>query len=249
MFKKFLVLLCFTNFIFAKDVILALSANVSYAIEDLKKEFNTIYPNINVKVIIGGSGALTAQIKNNAPFDVFMSANMKYPQFLYDEKLAITKPLIYAKGSLCLFSNKKQDLSKGLFLLEDKNVQKIAIANPKTAPYGKASVEALKNAKIYKKIQNKFIYGQNISQTLIYSLKVANIGLIAKSSLFSSKMKKFKENINWKEVSQKYYTPIEQGIVMLKNAQKNEDAKKFYDFILSKKSQKILKEYGYLVDE
>ncbi len=247
--KNLLILLSLSTLIFAKDVTVALAANVSYAIEDLKKEFNKNYPNIKIKTIIASSGNLTAQIKNNAPYDIFMSANMKYPQFLYDENIAITKPLVYAKGTLCLFSKKKRDFSKNIFLLEDKSIKKIALANPKTAPYGKASFQALKNTKLYEKLKKKFVYAKSASQTLVYTLKVTDIGFIAKSSLFSPKLKKFKENINFTNINKKYYSPIKQGIVILKNAKANENAKKFYDFIFSKNAKKIFKNYGYLIDE
>lgn len=223
----------------------AVAANVSYAINDLKKEFNKLHPNTKVRVTLGSSGKLTAQISHGAPYELFMSANMKYPNTLYKNNLAITKPIIYAKGSLAYLSNKQKDFSKGINLLEDKSIRKIAIANPKTAPYGIASVEALKNAKIYKNIKSKLIYGESISQTVSYAVTASDIGLIAKSSLFSPRMKKFKENINWKEVDSSLYTAIDQGIVILKQGKENKEVKAFYDFVLSDKAKEIFKTYGY----
>ena len=147
MLKKLLVsTILISSSLWSGSINIAVAANVSYAIDTLKKEFNKTYPDIKVRVTIGGSGKLTAQIKNRAPYDIFMSANMKYPQYLYDNKVAISKPTVYARGSLAILSSKKQDFTKGLELLKDKNIVKIAIANPKTAPYGKASIEAIKNA-------------------------------------------------------------------------------------------------------
>ncbi|QKJ22959.1 molybdate ABC transporter substrate-binding protein [Poseidonibacter lekithochrous] len=229
----------------AGTIKIAVAANVSYAINDLKKEFNKLHPNTKVRVTLGSSGKLTAQISHGAPYDLFMSANMKYPNTLYKNNIAITKPIIYAKGSLAYLSNKPKDFSKGINLLEDKSIRKIAIANPKTAPYGIASVEALKNAKIYKNIKAKLIYGESIAQTVSYTVTATDIGLIAKSSLFSPKMSHFKENINWKEVDSSLYTPIDQGLVILKQGKENKEVKAFYDFVLSPKAKEIFKTYGY----
>ncbi|MFA9373990.1 MAG: molybdate ABC transporter substrate-binding protein [Poseidonibacter sp.] len=245
--KYILIFFLLATTLNAGTINIAVAANVSYAINELKKEFNKQNPSTKVRVTLGSSGKLTAQITHQAPYDLFMSANMKYPEALYKKNIAISKPIVYAKGSLAFLSSKKQDFSKGLKLLEDKSIRKIAIANPKTAPYGIASMEALKNANIYENIKSKLVFGESISQTVAYSLSATDIGLIAKSSLFSPKMSNFKENINWKEVDSSLYTPINQGIVILKNAKDNKEVKAFYDFMLSESAKKILQKYGYLL--
>jgi molybdate transport system substrate-binding protein len=242
--KILLIILFVANSLYAK-INIAVAANVSYAINDLKKEFKKQYPNIKVNVTLGSSGKLTAQIKHGAPYDIFMSANMKYPQTLYKDNLAITKPKIYAYGSLAFISIKKRDFTKGINLLTSNSIKKIAIANPKTAPYGIASFEALKKAKIFNKIKHKFIYGESISQTVSYAMIATDVGIIAKSSLYSPKMKRFKKGINWKSIDTKLYNPINQGIVILKKSKNNNEAKAFYDFILSNKAKKILEKFGY----
>ncbi|MCK5111122.1 MAG: molybdate ABC transporter substrate-binding protein [Arcobacteraceae bacterium] len=233
--------------LFAGTINIAVAANVSYAIDDLKKEFKKLYPDINVRVILGGSGKLTAQIKNGAPYQLFMSANMKYPNALYKDNIAITKPLVYAQGSLAYLSTKKQDFSKGIKLIKSSKIRKIAIANPKTAPYGKAAQEAMKNANIYKNVVKKFVYAESISQTVSYTIIAADIGFIAKSSLYSPKMSHFKKDINWADVNPKLYTPINQGIVILKDGENNNEVSAFYNFILSSKAKTIFEDFGYLV--
>jgi molybdate transport system substrate-binding protein len=230
---------------FASTINIAVASNVSYAIKSLTKEFNKLYPDTKVQVTLGSSGKLTSQINHSAPYDIFMSANMKYPNFLYAKNLTISKPIIYTKGSLALLSSKKQDFSKGLTILEDKKIKIIAIANPKTAPYGIATAIALKNAKLYNKLKSKFIYGESISQTVSYTMTAANIGFVAKSSLYSIHMKKYKKEINWIDIPSSLYTPINQGIAILKNTKNIEDSKKFYNFILSNKGQNILEKFGY----
>jgi len=233
--------------LFAGKINIAVAANVSYAINDLIAEFNKTNPDTKVEVTLGSSGKLTAQIKNGAPYNLFMAANMKYPKALYSDKIAITKPVIYAQGSLAMLSVKKLDLSKGINLATTKEVDKIAIANPKTAPYGKAAVEAMKNAKIFEMVKSKYVNAESISQTVTYTVTATDIGFIAKSSLYSPKMSMYKKDVNWVDVDPKLYTPINQGIVIINNAKDNKEVKAFYDFILGEKAKKIFREFGYLV--
>jgi len=245
--KKLLLLLLLSAFIQAKTITVAVAANVSYAIDDLKAEFSKLYPDTKVQIILGGTGKLVAQIKHKAPYDILMGANMMYPQSLYDDGFAVTRPLVYAQGSLAYLSVKKQEFSKGMELLLSDDVKKIALANPKIAPYGMATVEALKNAKVYDKVKSKFVYGDSISQTVTYATKAADLGFIAKSSLYSPQMAHFKEGINWADVDPKLYTPIDQGIVLLKHGEKSAEASAFYAFIFSKRAEEIFKKFGYII--
>ncbi|UPT78177.1 molybdate ABC transporter substrate-binding protein [Sulfurovum sp. XGS-02] len=232
----------------AGEIKIAVAANVSYAIEPLKKAFYALYPKTNIEVILGSSGKLTAQIKNGAPYELFMSANMKYPEVLYKEGIAITKPIVYAQGALAYLSVDPQDFTQGMRLLTDDKIAKIAIANPKTAPYGVAAVEALKCANVYDAVKKKFVYGESISQTVTYAMTAADIGFIAKSSLFSPQMAHLKEGVNWSDVDASLYTPIDQGMVILKKAEANPEVKNFYDFLLSEKAKEILQNFGYKVE-
>ena len=245
--KIFLSLFLGMMSLYAGEINVAVAANVSYAIDDLKKEFNALYPETKVQVTLGSSGKLTAQIKNGAPYQLFMAANMKYPEALYNEGIAVTRPLVYAQGSLAYLSSKQQDFTKGIALTKDATINKIAIANPKTAPYGKAAVEAMKNGGVLADVEKKFVFAESISQTVSYAVTAADIGFIAKSSLYSPKMAHFKEGVNWSDVDPKLYTPINQGIVVLKNGEKNSEVAAFYTFMLSAKAKKILQGYGYLV--
>lgn len=236
---KVLFFLLLSSMVFAQTIRVAVAANVSYAIDDLVKEFNKIYPDIKVQTILGSSGKLSAQIQNNAPFDVFMSANMLYPQKLYEQKKALTKPRIYAQGALVLLSVKDIKLD-GIETVLRKDIKRVACGNPKTAPYGIATKEALKNAKIYEKIKHKLIYAESISQTVVYTINSADVGFVAKSTLFSKKMAHHK---NYTEIDKTLYTPISQGVVLLKDTK---PAKEFYEFIFSKEAKNIFKRYGYM---
>jgi len=244
---KLLLIILLSSLAFAGKINIAIAANVSYAINDLKKEFNKLYPNIKVDVTLGGTGKLVAQIKHHAPYQILLSANMNYAQALYKSGDAITRPLVYAQGSLVAFSRKKQDLSSLMSLLKKKSIKRIAVANPKTAPYGQASFEAFKKVGVLDKIKSKFVYGESISQTVTYALRVTDIGFIAKSTLFSPKMKRFKEGKNWVDVDTKLYNPISQGVVILKKGEGNKEVSAFYAFLFSKKAKEIFERYGYRV--
>jgi len=232
MLKLFLLLF---NFLFASEIYVASASNSIYVLPKIIKEFNKKYSTIKIHTIFASSGKLTAQIINGAKYDIFLSANEKYANFLYEKKLA-SKPKIYTKGKLALFSKKRIDLSdiKKVLL----NANSIAIANPKNAPYGKAAIEVFKNLNIYKEIKHKLIYAPTVSGVIAYVINYADVGLVAKSSFYSSKMKKFK----FSDIPSNLYTPINQAAVLLTN---KKDAIKFYNFLFSKKAKEIFKQYGY----
>ena len=245
--KRYLLSLLFAlSLLSAGEITIAVAANVSYAIDELKSEFSKDHPDTRVQVILGSSGKLTAQIRNGAPYGLFMSANLAYPEALYQDGLATMKPSLYARGALAFLSVKKLDFSKGIKVLTSDKITKIAIANPKTAPYGKAAEEAIKKSGLYEKVKDKFVFGESISQTVSYAVTAADIGLIAASSLYSPHMKQYKKGIHWALVDPSLYTPIKQGIVLLKKGAGNPEYRVFYDFILSPEAQKIFKKYGYL---
>lgn len=231
----------------AENITIAVAANVSYAMEELKAEFLKLQPDTKVSVILASSGKLTAQIKNGAPYGLFMSADMRYPQKLFADGVAITEPVVYAQGSLAYFSTKERDFTQGMNLVTHKEIKRIAIANPKTAPYGKAAIEAINKAGVTKKIKAKLIYAESISQALSYAMSATDIALVAKSSLFSPKMRGYKEGINWLSVEPGLYSPIEQGMVLLEYAKGKRGYKAFYTFMLSDKAKAILKKYGYFI--
>ncbi len=240
--KILLILTLFMVSVFSNDLKIAVASNVSYAIKPLIKEFNK-NNKTKVRFVLGSSGKLTTQIRNKAPFDILLSANMKYPNALYKDGLAIKKPKVYAKGSLALFSYKNREL-KNIDIIN--SVDNIAIANPKTAPYGKAAFDALSNANLFEKNKKKFVYAENISQTVQFAMTAADIGFIAKASLYSPKMKRFKENINFIDLDSNLYDPIEQGVALLNE---KKETIEFYNFLFSKNAKEILKEYGYQVEE
>ncbi len=244
-----LALLLSTSLLQASTLLVAAAANLSYVMESLIKEFKKTHPNTQIDLLIGGSGKLATQIQRGAPFDIFLSANVAYTQKLYKNNKALKQPSVYAQGSLALLSTKKQNFTQGMNqLLCSPNIHRIAVANPKTAPYGKATIEALNNANIFNKIQPKIVYGESIAQTIAYTLKATDIGFVATSSLYAPKMQNFIKGDNWIEIDTKLYTPISQAALLLKHAKGDKEAEEFYNFIFSDTAKKIFIQYGYKVE-
>ena len=224
---------------------IATAANMQFAIKEIVSEFDKKY-GLKSEIILGSSGKLTAQIKEGAPYDIFLSANMKYPNELYNSNFSIDKPLIYAHGKLVIWSFSKQISS--VQDIESIDFEKIAIANPKNAPYGIASLEFLKSFEFYEGIKSKLVYGESISQVnqFVFS-KAADAGFTSKSVVLSTDLK---HQGNWIEIDENKHSPIQQGIIILKNAKsKLELAKKFSDFIFSKEGKTILEKYGYSISK
>ena len=230
---------------FSKEIAVAAAANVQYTLEELKAEFEKL-TDIKLKTIIGSSGKLTAQIENGAPFDIFISADMEYPQALNKEGLTRQPPKVYAYGTLVIWTFKYLDLSKGLAVLADPSVKRIAIANPKTAPYGRQAVNAIKHDNLYKEIDRKLVYGESIAQVNQFiTTGAVDLGFTAKSVVLDPNLK---EKGKWVEVDPNFYSPVAQGVVILKHAEKNnvlKETQSFYDFLFSSTAQDIFKKYGY----
>ena len=178
----------------AAELNVAAAANLQYALAGVNKAFEAENPDVKVKAVFGSSGNFTSQILNKAPFDVFIAADTSYPQKLVDAGAASKESFaIYAVGTLVLWvpSSSKLDLEKdGLKTLCDSSVAKIAIANPKLAPYGRAAEAALKAAGLYDQVKGKLVLGENITQTAQYVQSgAADIGFIAGSLTYGPSMK------------------------------------------------------------
>lgn len=231
----------------AGTIHLAVAANVTYAMDELVTKFNETNPDTKIETTLSSSGKLVAQIRNGAPYTILMAANMAYPKAMYEEGFAVTKPRIYARGALAFLSAKTYDYTKGMNLLVNDSIIKVAIANPKTAPYGTAAVEAMEKSNIYESIESKLVYGESISQTVTYSVTAADIGIVNASAMYSSKMTQYKRGTHWEMVDKSLYTPIDQGIVLLKNGKDSNEAKAFYDFMMGEDAREIMERYGYLL--
>jgi len=220
----------------------AVAANLQAVIKVLEEDFKQ-KTGITIEPIVGSSGNLATQIRNGAPYDVFLSADMNFPETLFSDGFSSKRPVVYAQGSLIICSTQDIDLTKWEKLLVSDKIKKIAVANPKIAPYGKAAEEALTQKGIFNTVTSKVVYGESISQVNTYiTTAVVEIGFTTQALV---KDPANKTMLYWKAIDPKTYSPIEQGMVLLKTAESNIDAKKFYDYILSPAAKAIFEKYGY----
>jgi molybdate transport system substrate-binding protein len=247
MLKKFI----FFSFIslaalssFAQPVRVAVAANAQFVLKKLASDFRK-KTGIPVEVISGASGKLAVQIRNGAPYDIFLSADMEFAQDLSTEGLALTKPRVYALGSLIVCSATISDLKNWKSYITGKTSGKIAVANPKVAPYGRAAVEALNHYNIYQPVTDKLVIAESISQVNTYVLqKVVNLGFTTQSLVYELPSS---QRFHWQKVDPSVYAPIAQGAVLLKYAKNRNyvNNKRFFDYLFSAGAKAIFRQFGY----
>ncbi|MGB8985161.1 MAG: molybdate ABC transporter substrate-binding protein [Candidatus Sulfotelmatobacter sp.] len=229
----------------AQELSVAAAADLQFAMQDIAARFQKETGN-TVKATYGSSGNFLQQIQNGAPFDVFFSANLDYPKKL--EAAGLTEPgsySAYAIGKIVIWvpSDSKIDLSSGMKVLLDPSVKKIAIANPLHAPYGQAAVAALRRENIYDKLKDKFVLGENISQTASFVVSgAADIGIVALSLALSPNMK---DKGRYAEVPAGEYPPIEQACVILRSSKNKKVAQQFVTFVKTPAIRDVLRSYGF----
>jgi molybdate transport system substrate-binding protein len=241
-FTIIFALLFFTATSFAQTLKVAVAANLQGVIKVLGKDFKD-KTGIEIEPIVGSSGNLSTQLKNGAPYDVFLSADMTFPENLYKEGFSTKAPEVYAYGSLVICSTSDIGFENWERTLMSARIKKIAIANPAIAPYGKAAEEALKQKGVWDDIQPKMVQGESIAQVNTYiTTGVVDVGFTTQALI---KDTEGKTKLYWSLVDPKSYTPIKQGMVIIKTTKEAADAEKFYQYMLSAAAKTILKEYGY----
>lgn len=236
------LLLAISAPVFADTLTVAVAANVQYAFDDLQAAFKKETGH-DLKPTYNSSGKFTWQIMNGAPFDVFLSADMAFPEKLYKEGFATTVPKPYAYGTLVLWTMKDIDLANWKDVLRSASIDKIALANPKTAPYGRETIKVL----AHYKLESKLVFGESIAQTNQYiHSKATDVGFTAKSVVISPEMK---GQGKWIDVPREAYQPIAQGAVILRHGQMNNPkaAQLFYNFLHGGKARAIFERYGYIL--
>lgn len=221
----------------------AAAANLREVLQEMKKQYEVEHPDQRIEITFGSSGLLAQQILNGAPFDLFLSADTSFPEKLEKSDKTAAESSIYAYGKVALWSS-QYDVSKGLELVLDPQVKKIAVANPQLAPYGKNTVKALQEAGLYSTIETKIVWAENINQAAQFAATGnADLGFIALSNALNKDMK---AKGRYYELSDKECQPIAQSGVVLKGSNKA-SAQDFFVFIRNEKMRDLWKQYGYLI--
>jgi len=242
-----MLLITGVNVAVAEEITIAAASDLSFAFREIATEYENTTGN-HVRLTLGSSGNFFAQIQNGAPFDLYFSADIAYPRKLEEAGLTVPGSLYqYAVGRIVLWAGKDSplDLSKGLEILREPAIKKIAIANPKHAPYGRAAVAAMEYFKVYDQVKDRLILGENISQAAQFIESGAcDIGIIALSLAIAPVMKS--KGTYW-EVPAEAHPALDQGAVILKQSKNQEAAKQFLEFIKGPQGQEIMKRYGFVV--
>jgi molybdate transport system substrate-binding protein len=230
----------------SREISVAAAADLSIVLPEIASDFEKT-SSVVVKLSFAASGSLTQQIENGAPFDVFFSADMGYPkQLIADGKADGATLYRYAVGQLVLWTQAGSPLDfeeKGMDVLLEPSVKKIAIANPQHAPYGRAAVAALKHYGLYEKVADRLVLGENIAQAAQFvESGNAQVGFVALSHALAPEMKG--KGKYWK-VPVDAYPALDQGAVVISHSSHAQDAEAFLKYMKSAEAIAVLRHYGF----
>lgn len=217
---------------------IAVAANAEGLASALAAEFSKTN-DVEIDIISGSSGKLTNQISNGAPVDIFMAADLSYPQRLYDQGLTTAAPVPYSKGILVLLSQ-EDFLKSGLTLA---GLKTLAIPNPDLAPYGRAAKELLEYQKLWDTVRPNLVYAENAVQAATFVVSgAAQAAITAKSTAMQAQRE---SEVFVLDINKVHYKPIIQGVVLIKGDNKHPEAENFVNFLLSDSVKKLIKQQGY----
>ena len=223
----------------SQEVLIAVASNFKPAIEKLLEEFG----DENITIVSGSSGKLYAQIVNGAPYDIFISADQLRPNLLVENNLGIKdSQFTIAIGRLAIFAMNKSSYNDLYDLLSDNKIKFMAVANPATAPYGKASYDFLDNLDFYNSWQGRIAHGENINHTFtMVSTGSAKVVIVSLSQILE------KDISNFFLIPDELHDPIFQDAVLLKNSQRKKMAIRLMDYLKSEKAKNIIEKFGYTI--
>lgn len=232
----------------AGEITIAAASDLNFAFKQIVAEFEKKTGHI-VKLSLGSSGNFYAQLSNGAPFDLFFSADMSYPRKLVEAGLADAATLyMYGVGRIVVWVPKGSPIDVaplGLKALQHPAVKKIAIANPKHAPYGRAAIAAMEHFKVYDSVKDKLVLGENIAQTAQFvQTGGADIGIIALSLALAPVLK---ETGTFWDVPLAAHQRLEQGAVVLSKAKDPKTARVFLDYVRGPEGRGVFARYGFLI--
>ncbi|MEY4704192.1 MAG: Molybdate transporter, periplasmic binding protein [Nitrospirota bacterium] len=234
----------------AQEVTVAAASDLNFVFKEITALFEK-KTGIHVKLSLGSSGNFFSQIQNGAPYDLYFSADSRYPQKLVESGHAVASSLYtYAVGRIVLWVPAQSPIQieqRGLDVLLDPAVKKIAIANPKHAPYGRAAVAAMEQARVYDRVKDKLVLGENVSQAAQFvESGAADIGIIALSLAMAPPMKM--TGRYW-DIPSEAHPPLVQGAALLTGASHPVEAQSFLSFLQSAEGQAIMTRYGFVVPD
>lgn len=233
-----------------EKILIAAASDLSFAMNEICAAFERENPYVDVEVAYGSSGNFFMQIKQGAPYDLFFSADGYYPALLEKEGFAVkNSSQKYAIGMIVLWMPKKLSLdsNRGLDIVLDSRIKKLAIANPRHAPYGCAAEESLRYYGLWDKVHGKLVFGENVSQTAQFAQAgAANAAIIALSIALSPDLKKMG---NYWIIPTESYKKLDQVYTVLHRGEHKSGVKTFLRFLDGEKSKRIFSNYGFILPQ
>jgi molybdate transport system substrate-binding protein len=245
---RILLVVCsmqFATTVHAEKITIAAAADLKFAMDEIITGFKKSQPGNDVEVVYGSSGKFNTQIQQGAPYDLFFSADIAYPRELTKNGMAAFDAKAYAVGRIVLWSANMDASKMTLATLSDPKIARIAIANPKHAPYGKRAEEALRSAGMWDKVQPKLVFGENISQTAQYVQSGnAQAGIIALSLVLNPDLAK---KGSYYLIPDTMHNPLEQGYIITKRGSYKPLSKKFAEYMGSRQARAVMIKYGFVL--
>lgn len=224
-------------------VTVAAAADLKFAMDEIVADFRRVHPDDVVEVVYGSSGKFATQIRQGAPFDLYFSADIAYPRALEADGLALGPTRPYAVGRIVLWSNTRDARALRLQDLADPAIGRIAIANPRHAPYGKRAEEALRAAGVWDAVQPRLVQGENIAQTAQFvQTGNAAVGVIALSLALNPALA---GQGGYHLIDAALHEPLEQGFMLTRQAEGKALATAFADYIGNAAARAVLARYGF----
>ena len=229
----------------AEKITIAAAADLKFAMDEIVASFKQTNAEDDVEVIYGSSGKFHTQIRQGAPYDLYFSADIAFPRALGQAGLAASEVKPYAFGRIVLWSAGMDASKMTLESLLDEKVTRIAIANPRHAPYGKRAEEALRAARLWEKVEPKLVYGENIAHTAQFVQSGnAQVGIIALALAVNPELSG--KGGYWL-ISDELHEPLEQGFIITKRAAGNVLAQRFADYMGSNPARAVMRKYGFVL--
>jgi len=223
---------------------IAAASDLRYALDDVIAEYRRSHPDHEPTVLYGSSGKMTTQIMNGAPYDIFFSADISFPERLKAAGFTATDPAVYAIGRIVIWSNTIDASGLTLQDLGDGSIRRIAIAQPSHAPYGLRAQEALESVGVWDKVQGKLVFGENIAHTAqMVESGAAEVGIIALSLAKFPSLAKHGHHL----IDEARHNPLTQGYIVTKRGGSKPAVMNFAKFMETDEAHEIMERYGFVM--
>jgi molybdate transport system substrate-binding protein len=238
-------LLAFSSTAHAERFTIAAASDLRFALDDIIEIYRRQFPEHQAEVIYGSSGKMTTQIMNGAPYDIFFSADIAFPERLKAEGFAATDPAVYAIGRIVIWSN---TLDASQLTLQDlathNRIRRIAIAQPSHAPYGLRAREAMEAAGVWEAVQSKLVFGENIAHAAqMVESGAASVGIIALSLARFPAMAMHPHYL----IDEKLHNPLTQGYIVTRRGGEREAVMNFARFMKTDAAYEVMERYGFVM--